>query len=170
MQMDYGALTLKYEETLDWREPIIQHLKYPMELSNFNFHEELGILRDGVPNYFLKEGELKERLANGDNKLCISRKELIEWLTKIHKQRDSHFSMDEITTQVTKGPYWWPTIPPDIDQLCKECRVCWLTKPPEHVIGCTTIAIKEKEGQDWRTPYIYYLKHGRLTIEASTTQ
>ena len=81
-----------------------------------------------------------------------------------------HLSMDEITFHVINGPYWWPTIPPNIDRLCKECKVCWPTKTREHVIGCTTITINEKEGQDWRTPYINYLKHGRLISEASTTQ
>ena len=37
-------------------------------------------------------------------------------------------------------------------------------------MDCKTIAVKEKEEQDWRTPFIDYLKHGRLTSEASTTQ
>jgi hypothetical protein len=38
------------------------------------------------------------------------------------------------------------------------------------MIECTTITAKEGNEQDWRTPYIDYLKHGRLTTEASTTQ
>ena len=43
-----------------------------MELSNFAFHEELGILREELPHYFLKEEKLKRSFANGHIKLCIS--------------------------------------------------------------------------------------------------
>jgi hypothetical protein len=49
----------------DWRKPIIQHLKNPMELSDFAFHEELGILQAKLPHYFLKKGKLKRSFANG---------------------------------------------------------------------------------------------------------
>ena len=37
-------------------------------------------------------------------------------------------------------------------------------------IQINTITIEEKEEQDWKTPFIDYLTHGRLTTEASTTQ
>ena len=141
-----------------------------MELSNFAYHEELGVLREELPSYFLKEGKLKWRIADGDIKLCISQEEGIEWLTVIHNQRSPHLSMDEMISHVTLGPYWWPTILPNIDHLCRECRNCRPNNFPEPVVDCKTITIKEKEGQDWRTPFIDYLTHGRLTTEASTTQ
>lgn len=76
-----------------------------MELSNFDFHKELGMLRDEISNFYLKKGESNQRFANGDNKLCIPQEKRIEWLTKIHKQRDPLISMDEMTFQVTKIPY-----------------------------------------------------------------
>ena len=158
------------EKTHDWREPIIQHIKHPMELSNFAFHEELGILKEELPHYFLKEGKLKRSFVNGQIKLCISQDKGMEWLKLIHTQRDPHLSMDEMISQVTIGPYWWPTIPPDMDQLCKECRICWPNKSPEQIVDCKTITIKEKEEQDWRIPFIDYLTHGRLTTEATTTR
>ena len=41
----YGAIIFRDEKTHDWREPIIQHLKYPTELRNFAFHKELGVLQ-----------------------------------------------------------------------------------------------------------------------------
>ena len=78
--------------------------------------------------------------------------------------------MDEMISQVTLRPYWWPTIPPDIDYLCRECRNCWPHNSPKHVVDCKTITIKGKEEHDWRSSFIEYFKHGRLTIEASTTQ
>ena len=141
-----------------------------MKLSDFAYHEELGLLREELPNYFLKDGELRRKFAKGGVKLCISQETGIEWLTDIYHQREPHLSMDEIISQVTVGPYWWPTIPPDIDHLCKSCMGCQLTKTMEHDVDCTTITVKGREEQDWRTPFIDYLKHGRLTTEASTTQ
>jgi hypothetical protein len=47
---NYGTI-LQTKKTQDWREPIIQYLKNPMELSNFAFHEELGVLREDSRNY-----------------------------------------------------------------------------------------------------------------------
>jgi hypothetical protein len=135
-------------ETHDWREPIIQHLKHPMELGKLDFHEELGVLKDELPNYFLEEDILNRRLTNGDIKLCISRGEGMEWLTTIHNQRTPHLSMDEMIAHVTSGPYWWPTIPPDIDHLCQECMHCWPKESTEHVIDGTTITSKIKERHD----------------------
>jgi hypothetical protein len=113
----YGTILSENNETHDWREPIIQHLKHPMELSKLDFQEELGVLKNDIPNYFLEEDILNRRFPNGDIKLCISRGEGIEWLTAIHNQRSPHLSMDEMILQVTSGPYWWPTIPPDINHL-----------------------------------------------------
>ena len=153
-----------------WREPIIQHHKIPMKLSNFAFHKELGVLQEELPHYFLKERKLKQIFANGQIKLCLSQEKRIEWLTIKYNQRYPHLSMDEMISQVTIGPYWWPTIPLDIEHLCKECKVCWLDKSPVHVVDCKTITIKDKEEQDWRTPFIDYLTHGRLTTKALTTQ
>ena len=166
----YETIPSRGNETHDWREPIIQHLKYPMELSKLDFQEELGILKDGIPNYFLEEDILNRRLPNRDIKLCITRGEGIEWLTTIHNQRSPHLSMDEMISQVTSGPYWWPTIPPDIDHLCRNCMHCWPKESPKHVIDCRTVTSKENEGHDWRTPFIDYLTHGRLTTEASIIQ
>ena len=51
---DYGTIIFLARKTHDWREPIIQHLKNPMELSDFAYHEELGVLRNELPSYFLK--------------------------------------------------------------------------------------------------------------------
>ena len=115
------------EKTHDWREPIMQHIKHPMELSNFAFCEELGILKEEIPHYFLKEGKLKRSFPNGQIKLRIPQEKGMECLKMIHVQRDPHLSMDEMISQVTPGPYWWPTIPPDVDYLCKECHI-WLPK------------------------------------------
>lgn len=154
----------------DWRDPIIQHLKQTMKLSNSAFHEELGVPHKELPHYFVEEGKLKQSFANEQIKLCIFQEKRIEWLNIIHNQRYPHISMDEMILQVTIGPYWWPTIPPDIDHLCKECRVCWPNISLEHSVDCKTITIKEKEELDWRTPFIDYLIHSRLTTEASTIQ
>ena len=165
---DYGTIIFPARKTHDWREPIIQHLKNPMELSDFAYHKELGVLRNELPSYFLKEGKLKRRIADGDIKLCISQEEGIRWLTIIHNQRSPHLSMNEMISQVTRGPYWWPTIPPDIDHLCRECRYCQPNNFLEPVVDCKTITIKY--GQDWRTSFIDYLTHERLTTEASTTR
>ena len=41
---------------------------------------------------------------------------------------------------------------------------------PEHVIDCRTVTSKDKEEPDWRVVFIDYLRHGRLTMEPSTTQ
>ena len=165
----YGIIPSTRDEAHDWREPIIQHLKHPMELSKLDFHEGLGILKDEIPNYFLEEDILNRRL-NGDIKLCISRGEGIEWLMTIRKQRSPHLLMDEMISQVTSGLYWWPAIPLVVDHLCKNCIHCWPQESPEHVIDCITVTSKEKEGPDCRTPFIDYLKHGPLNTEASTTQ
>ena len=167
---NYGAILFQNQKARDWREPILQHLKNPMELSDFAFHEELGTLRAEVPRYFLEEGKLKRDFANGQVKFCISQEEGIEWLSTIHHQRYPHLSMDEMVSQVTMGPYWWPTIPPDIDHMCRECRICWPHKFSKHMVDCKTVTINEKEDPDWRAPFIDYLTHGRLTTGASTTQ
>ena len=167
---DYETTLFPAKITHDWRQPIIQHLKDPMELSNFGFHKELGLLREKLPSYFLEARDFKRRFAKGDIKLRISQEKGIEWLTIIHNQRYPHLSMDEMISHVIIGPYWWPTIPLDIDHLCKGCRICWPNKSQEQVVDCKTITIKEKKEQDWRTPFINYLTHGRLTTEASTTQ
>jgi hypothetical protein len=53
-----------------------------MELRNFTFHQELGVLQEELPNYFLKVGELKRKFANGDIKLCITQEKGIKWLTE----------------------------------------------------------------------------------------
>ena len=166
---NYGTI-LRNQKARDWREPIIQHLKNPMELSNFAFHEELGVSREELPQYFLQEGKLKRKLTNGDIKLCISKDKGIKWLETIHHQGNPHLSMDEMISQANTGPYWWPTIPPDIDYLCRNCKICWPEQTTGRMVGCTTITAKRENEQDWRTPYIDYLKHGRLTTEASTTQ
>lgn len=36
-------ITFEDEKTHYWKEPMNQHLKYPVKLSNFAIHEELGI-------------------------------------------------------------------------------------------------------------------------------
>jgi hypothetical protein len=144
----YRTIPSKSNETYDWREPIIQHLKHPMELGKLDFQEELGVLKDELPNYHLEKDILNWRLTNGDIKLCISRGEGMEWLTTIHNQRTPHLSMDEMIVHVTSGPYWWPTIPPDIDHLCRECMHCWPKESTEHVIDGTTITSKIKERHD----------------------
>ena len=138
-------ITLRNEKTHDWRKPIIQYLKHPMELSDSAFHEELGVLWEDLLHYFLKERKLKRSFVNGQIKLCIPQDKGVEWMKMIHTQRDPHLSMGEMISQATLGPYWWPTIHPDIDQLCKECRICWPNKSPEHIVDCKTITIKEKE-------------------------
>ena len=166
---NYGTI-LQTKKTQDWREPIIQYLKNPMELSDFAFHEELGVLRKELPYYSLQKGELKWRFANGDIKLCVSKEKGMEWLTTIHQRGTPHLSMDEMISQVTTEPYWWPTIPPDIDHLCRNCKICWPNRSTKRMVGCTTITTKGENEQDWRTPYIDYLKHGHLTTEATTTQ
>lgn len=84
---------------IDWRKPIIQHVKCPLRLSKFEFQEELGITRNELPNYFFENGE-KRRIPNRDIKMCISQTEGIKWLAKIHEQRIPHLSMDEIIPQV----------------------------------------------------------------------
>ena len=167
---NYGAIFSSNQKTCDWRELILQHLNNPMELSDFAFHEELDTLRAEVPRYFLEEGKLKRNFASGQVKLCISQEKGIEWLSTIHHQRYPHLSMDEMVLQVNLGPYWWPTIPLDMDHLCKECWICWPHKLTEHMVDCKTITINGKEEPDWRTPFINYLTHGRLTTEASTTE
>ena len=89
-------ITLGNEKTHDWRKPIIQYLKHQMELNNFVFHEELGVLRDDLSHYFLKEGKLKQSFANGQIKLCIPQDKGVEWLKMIHTQRDPHLSINEM--------------------------------------------------------------------------
>ena len=84
----------------DWREPIRQHLKHQMELIELVFQEELGLLKEDIPDYFLEEDVLNRR-SNGDIKLCIFQDEGIEWLTTTHKHRSPHLSMDEMISQVT---------------------------------------------------------------------
>jgi hypothetical protein len=155
---DYGTIIDPKKRTQDWRKPIIQHLSNPMELSNFAFHEELGVLREELPSYFLQNEDLNRRLANGDIKLCISREKGIKWLITMHKQRSPHFSMDELLSQVAHGPYWWPTIPPDADHVCRECASCESVNILKRGVDCTTITVKEGGEQDWRTPYVDYLK------------
>ena len=54
-----------------------------MELSKLAFQEELGILKKEIPDYFLEEDILNQRL-NGDIKLWISQDDGIEWLNTIH--------------------------------------------------------------------------------------
>lgn len=49
-----------------------------MELSNFAFHEELGVLQEELPNYFLEEGELVRKCANGNIQFCTSQEKGIE--------------------------------------------------------------------------------------------
>ena len=144
---NYGTI-LQTKKTHDWREPIIQHLKNPMELSNFAFHKELGVLCEELPHYFLQEGELKRRFANDDIKLCVSKEKGIEWLTTIHQRGTPYLSMNEMISQVTTGPYWWPTIPPDTDHLCRNCRICWPDQLMGHNVKCRTIAAKGEEEQD----------------------
>jgi hypothetical protein len=87
----------------------------------------------------------------------------MEWLTTIHQRGTPHLSMDEMISQVTIEPYWWPTIPPDIDHLCRNCKICWPNRSIERMVECTTITAKGEEERDWRTSYIDYLKQGRLT-------
>jgi hypothetical protein len=69
----YGTVVFQHEKAHDWREPINQHLKDLIKLSSFAFHQELGVLQEKLPSYFLKLGELKQRFANGDTKLCIAK-------------------------------------------------------------------------------------------------
>ena len=67
-----------------------------MELSNFAFYEEFGVLHEELPRYFLKKRELKRRFADGDIKLCVSQEKGVEWLIVVHNQRSPHRSMVEM--------------------------------------------------------------------------
>jgi hypothetical protein len=85
----------------------------------------------------------------------------------VHEQNDYHLNPEDTIQQIFNGPYWWPTITQDTEYYINgeysRCKRKTTTK-----IQCGAITTNPQV--DWRTPFIDYLSHGRLTTPATTSQ
>lgn len=56
---------------------------------------------------------------------------------------------EEVSIQIHKGPYWWPTIVLNIEHVHNECETCQIL----------AILSQDEKTHDWRKPIIQHLKH-----------
>lgn len=137
----------------DWREPIMEWLNHG-ETKNQNILEE----ENGT--YFMEDGELRKEVNQGESKICIAEDQINHLKKKVHEQNGYHLNSNDTIQQVLNGPYWWPTIVQDTnDYINGERPKCKENITTKIQYG----AIITDPQEDWRTPFIDYLSHGRLT-------
>jgi hypothetical protein len=141
-----------------------------MSIVNYLSHETTG---DRHPfeqkngTYFMEEGELRKEVDHRESKICIEGNPIEYLIKRVDEQNGYHLNTNDTIQQILNGPYWWPTIAQDTDYYinaeCPRCKKKTTTK-----IQCGAITTDPQE--DWRTSFIDYLSHERLTIPATTSQ
>ena len=143
----------------DWRIPIVEYLT--------NGKNRVHQIKQGKEIYFMEEGELRKEANHEESKICIAGEQIKNLIKRVHDQDNWHIEPINTIQQIFNGPYWWPTIVQDtndyINGECPKCKGNTTTK-----IQCGAITTDPQE--DWRTPFIDYLSHGRLTTPATLTQ
>ena len=143
----------------DWRLSILQQLNSTKELAHINTQEELGLTNFDTETYFATEDGLKYQLPNGEVKMCITKRDAIDWLKQIHEYQVPPLTKEEILTEVHKGPYWWPTIPQDMEHVIVNRTTCRDTMLPDLTIESYGTILRKKRSRDWREPIIQHLKN-----------
>lgn len=66
------------------------------------------------------------------------------WVNRVHEHKEPYFHEAKMLTQITSGPYWWPTIHIDTNQITNECMICKpkTMKIPNNIDG-RAIILKE---------------------------
>ena len=106
-----------------------------------------------------KDG-LKYRLPNEEIKMCVTKKDAMDWVKSVHEYQVPHLTKGAVPKQVHKGPLWWPTISPYMEHVIDECKICQNTTislPKIENYG--TIIFPNKKTHDWRELIIRYLKN-----------
>ena len=115
----------------------------------------------------MEEGELRKEANHGESRICITEDQIKHLMKRVHDQNGCHINPNNTMQQTLNGPYWWPTIVQDtndyINGECQKCKKYTTTK-----IQCGAISTDPQE--DWRTSFIDYLSHGRLTTPATISQ
>ena len=147
-------------QDLDWRVPIIQQLNSVTKLNHMDTQKELGSVSIDMGTYVITGSELKYRLPDGKVKMCVTQEDAYDWVKRIHEYQIPHLIREEILAQVHKGPYWWPTISPDVEHVINECKTCQFTKILDPKINdYGTIIFPTRKTHDWREPIIQHLKN-----------
>jgi hypothetical protein len=140
----------------DWRTPIVDYLIHGTTEDRHPFEQENR-------TYFMEEGELRKEVDYGESKICIAGNSIKHLIKRVHEQNDYHLNTNDTIQQIINGLYIAQDTEHYINGECPRRKKKATTK-----IQCGAITTDPQE--DWRTPFIDYLSHGRLTTPATTSQ
>ena len=160
---------------LDWTTPYVQYLTYGTQWESALPKDEKKLVAYCSQFFILKEGELYRIFHNNVMKKCMPRRYVRSYIKTLHIQENRHYSINATKQIVLQRPYWWPTIAEDISiliTLCTECEGQGEELPTEVNLskssnGTDIIPYKETFN-DWRTPLVEYMAHGKFKIDAET--
>lgn len=97
-------------------------------------------------------------------------------IKSIHTQENQHHSINATKQLILQGAYWWPTIAKDISLFIILCSECGEKEEPPKEVDLTNpntsreMVPYKKTTDDWRTPLIEYIVHGRLSTGTQREQ
>lgn len=137
-------------QTNDWRAPIIHELSNSLSEGKVSLKE--------LKNYFLLHGALYYRNPDGSLLRCLGNDEAGEKLKRIHEETCGHTLVVTLYRRLQRMGYYWPSMEAQSRNLQRSCPNC--QTPPHHLEALTV-----RHTEDWREPYIKYLRDNELPLE-----
>lgn len=136
------------EEPEDWRYLVVKQLET----------REGALKLVELANYHLLQGTLYFKSPGGFLARCVSKKEATERLLAMHEKHCGDTDIP-LYRRLQRAGYYWPTMSTEAAHLQQGCLKCQtqFDQPVE--------ANFIEDFDDWRQPYIAYLKNGELPTE-----